>query len=1212
MSIDFEPTDAQAPSRRQLGDFILLDEIGRGGVGMVYRARQISLERQVALRVLPSAALDPESEARFQREAEAVGGLSHPGIVPIFGVGCVDGTCFYATDLVEGPSLYQVLDGLRGADPQDLQNTLAEEIAVTAIYPSLQESQVPAFLAGSAYPASCAALIMEVAGALTAAHQAEVIHSDLKPSSILVHPAGRPVLVDFGLAPGEVALGMTQTGDAAGTLAYMAPEQAAGTPDADARVDVYGLGATLYEMLTLRPPFEGKHSAELMRAIQDDDPVPPRRLNSRVPKALEAIVLTCLAKDPDQRYASTADLSSDLRSFLAGSAIQVRSRGMLGAIGRRMERYKRSVYVTLVAVMSALLVGLLVGLVILDASRQEGRGELIEARTLLAGGQALESHAAYMRALALLGDRDWVTRERLQAYRGVFPSMYAGGRFDVLRGFLETLAPAELDIPDYHQFRRRIRGMGNLSIATTDKDQPRVYVRGARSGNFESGWRRLSVDGALSTGPYLVRIQAPGMENVIRATRVDRDQTAWLRTALQPIDSVPSGMSLVDPGESLAFAVDREEFTVSRYSELLASIEDPDLASEMVPLGWSEQVRTNVPVTGLSHRQARIASRLLGCHLLSRAEYLQAATAGLPELKYPWGHQFDNRRVVGDPRYSSQPLAGPSRPMGASPGGILHLVGNVAEPLSSAGGRTILAAGGSYLSEPRDLTVRSFVVRASVHDQSPGAGLRLARFLPGSDDPVAEQDFRRCLLDFSTGPRPYIVNRWRVQAGGHVELHQGMAVAAEVRSMDLPALPGLVPWKPPQVSDRSGNPLPWRSIHEDGELRGYRVDFAATGEGLTSLTAVRSFEPLSGLHGQGDAYCLRLPLSNRAEQAVDSIELPLGSRVQAVWPTPDAAYSRGGVPVMVWYRGVVGCRSRHAATALVLFRRDGGLSERLPAFKPVAEFVGALFAALGDRDAARLAPMLADDCRFLPGALGRSRLLESPQSWDTYTGARVLDVTSVGQILTVELQVSWRPAGTPRSQPLVERWPLRAMLRRTASGFELVRLMPATWTDLGHLQGGTYHHPGLAVTVEPPAGVLMRRVGQAMVEMQLELRPASGASNCSVTMFGGMSEGTEPAASLRMRLATSSPAGERGERLPQRHVDRPGVVGMARLPGTSERWMFEEADGWRYERWTFLSQGRRQFLVRSVARGGTRDLARKAFDLAQDWFQTVTLSLCIK
>ena len=159
---------------------------------------------------------------------------------------------------------------------------------------------------------------------------------------------------------------------------------------------------------------------------------------------------------------------------------------------------------------------------------------------------------------------------------------------------------------------------------------------------------------------------------------ITRDQQVTLRPGFRPTTDVPAGMALVTSvGGHPPFAVGRTEVTVDTYTRLLRSIDDKALAAEMVPAGWLDDPRGDLPVRGLSHRQARVAAALLGGHLLSEGEYVQAATGGLRGMPYPWGRRFDVDRVVGDPRYASEPLAARSRPGGASPHGILHLVGNI-------------------------------------------------------------------------------------------------------------------------------------------------------------------------------------------------------------------------------------------------------------------------------------------------------------------------------------------------------------------------------------------------------------------------------------------------------------------------------------------------------------------------------------------------------
>jgi tetratricopeptide (TPR) repeat protein/tRNA A-37 threonylcarbamoyl transferase component Bud32 len=265
--------------------------LGRGGMGVVYKARHLRLNRAVALKMLIAGAYaGPKERARFQREAEAVASLHHPHIVQVYDVGDHQGWPYFTMELLEGGSLAKALAGT----PQ------------------------PAMRA--------AALLTTLAEAVQVAHQGGIVHRDLKPTNILFAADGTPNIADFGLArhfDGEPAL--TLSGARMGTPSYMAPEQVVGKPEAvGPAADIYSLGAILYEMLTGRPPFRGETASETERQVIADDPVPPSRLNPRVPRDLETICLKSLHKDPERRYADAGALVEDLRRFMDGRPIQAR------------------------------------------------------------------------------------------------------------------------------------------------------------------------------------------------------------------------------------------------------------------------------------------------------------------------------------------------------------------------------------------------------------------------------------------------------------------------------------------------------------------------------------------------------------------------------------------------------------------------------------------------------------------------------------------------------------------------------------------------------------------------------------------------------------------------------------------------------------------------------------------------------------------------
>ncbi len=299
-----EASPAGLPLPCRFGDYELLEELGRGGMGVVYKARQLSLRRLVAVKMILRGPLASEGDReRFAAEAQAAGRIDHPGIVPVYEVGEHEGRPYFCMKFVEG-------------------DTLATRLAE-----------------GPLEPREAARILSEVARAIDFAHHQGVLHRDLKPSNILLDAAGRAHVTDFGLAK-QLAdpQNLTRTGAVLGTPTYMAPEQAAGARgEMGPATDVYSLGSILYHMLTGRPPFQASSPVDTLLLVLEQDPAPPRMINPTVDRDLEMIALRCLQKPPDLRYATAAGLADDLDAYLHDEPISARS-GRFGQIVARVFR----------------------------------------------------------------------------------------------------------------------------------------------------------------------------------------------------------------------------------------------------------------------------------------------------------------------------------------------------------------------------------------------------------------------------------------------------------------------------------------------------------------------------------------------------------------------------------------------------------------------------------------------------------------------------------------------------------------------------------------------------------------------------------------------------------------------------------------------------------------------------------------------------------
>lgn len=420
-----------------LGDYQILREIGRGGMGIVYEAEQISLQRRVALKILPfAAALDPRRLERFKNEAQAAAKLHHSNIVPVYAVGCEGGVYYFAMQMIEGASLADMIARLkRLAEPtlakderaprasSEGGDVLDEYLRATtdAAVPSAEQERAPgqSHSGGSlretaamncetrasteavlstvgtkndaTHYRAVARLGIQAAEALEHAHTMDVVHRDIKPANLIVDAHGNLWVMDFGLARLQSDTSLTMTGDVVGTYLYMSPEQALGRNSiVDHRTDIYSLGATLYELLTLRPVCDGNTREDVLDFLSSRDPMSPRRINRTIPTDLETIVLKALAKEPESRYATAREMADDLRSFLDSRPISA-TRPTAMERATKWSRRHRTLVASAVVVLALAVVALTVSNVLIARER---------AKTHKAYEQVADKQAATANALA--------------------------------------------------------------------------------------------------------------------------------------------------------------------------------------------------------------------------------------------------------------------------------------------------------------------------------------------------------------------------------------------------------------------------------------------------------------------------------------------------------------------------------------------------------------------------------------------------------------------------------------------------------------------------------------------------------------------------------------------------------------------------------------------------------------------------------------------
>ncbi len=349
------------PTAAVLGDFRIVREIGRGGMGVVYEAEQLTLQRRVALKVLPQAAfLDEGRLARFELEARTAATLDHPHIVPIFSIGCEQNVHYYAMKLIRGVTLAELYrqrtstSASEKAMPNEASaaalttSSLAAPKGPLADIDSRRRPAEKALPDAEPYFEEIAGWGIQAADALHFSHERGVIHRDIKPANLIVDATGKLWITDFGLARLNDDAAMTYTGDLVGTLRYTSPERLKGGSGVSQQVDVYSLGVTLYEMLALQPAFDGGDRPIVLRQIMENDPRPLRQVNPRIPADLETIIAKAIEKEPAQRYLSAREFAADLRRFLTDQPIQARGATISDRVLKWAKRHKTLAHATLV------------------------------------------------------------------------------------------------------------------------------------------------------------------------------------------------------------------------------------------------------------------------------------------------------------------------------------------------------------------------------------------------------------------------------------------------------------------------------------------------------------------------------------------------------------------------------------------------------------------------------------------------------------------------------------------------------------------------------------------------------------------------------------------------------------------------------------------------------------------------------------------------